>query len=81
MSEHKATIHWDGTGADFLSGKYSREHTWSFDGGGKVPTPEEEEHLHDLAHEQCFISNSIKSDVIVRGGGHEGGRRINLPIV
>lgn len=33
MSEHTATIRWTNTGEDFLRGKYSREHTWSFDGG------------------------------------------------
>ena len=33
MSEHKAIIHWQNRGPDFLKGKYSREHTWSFDGG------------------------------------------------
>jgi organic hydroperoxide reductase OsmC/OhrA len=33
MSEHKATIHWERQDADFLKGKYSREHTWTFDGG------------------------------------------------
>jgi organic hydroperoxide reductase OsmC/OhrA len=33
MSEHKATIQWQWTGPDFLKGKYSREHTWTFGGG------------------------------------------------
>ena len=155
MSEHKATIDWVCTSPDFLKGKYSREHTWSFDGGAvvaaspspsvvptpysnpsnvdpeeafvaaisschmltflylayqqgfqvnryhdeavgvvtrnergvpwvsavtlhpriahsgdKLPTPAEEEHLHDLAHEQCFIANSIKTKVIVGKAGH-----------
>src|SRR5882762_9289812 len=37
MSEHKATIRWSRTGPDFLKGKYSREHTWTFDGGTTVP--------------------------------------------
>ena len=150
MSEHKATISWKRTSEDFLKGKYSREHTWTFDGGAVVPaspspavvsvpysnpanvdpeeayvasisschmltflyvagrqgfqidsyddeavgtmtknerqvpwvstvtlnpriaysgakrpTPAEEEHLHHQAHEQCFIANSIKTDVVV----------------
>jgi organic hydroperoxide reductase OsmC/OhrA len=150
MSEHKATIHWQRTSPDFLKGKYSREHTWTFDGGatvsaspspsvvpapysnpalvdpeeafvaaisschmltflylasrqgfqidsyddtavglvtknekgvpwvssvtlnpkivysgGKLPAPADEEHLHHLAHEQCFIANSIKTEVVV----------------
>lgn len=152
MSEHKATISWKRTSPDFLGGKYSREHTWSFDGGitvpaspspsvvpvpysnpahvdpeeafvaaisschmltylylaslqgfqvdsyhdeavgvmtknekgvpwvsavtlhpriaysgDKTPAPADEERLHHMAHEQCFIANSIKTEVIVGG--------------
>jgi len=38
MSEHKATIHWERRAEDnFAKGKYSREHTWQFDGGFIVP--------------------------------------------
>ncbi len=150
MSEYKATIKWQRTGVDFLKGKYSREHTWTFDGGavipaspspqvvpmpysnpahvdpeeafvasisschmltflfvasrqefqidsyedeavgvmtnnekgvpwvslvtlhpkiiysgGKLPAPADEKHLHHLAHDQCFIANSIKTEVVV----------------
>jgi len=153
MAEHKATIRWQRNGAEFLKGKYSREHSWTFDGGltvaassspsvvpapysnpasvdpeeafvasisschmltflylaykegfqvdtysdeavgimaknengvpwvatvtlhprieyggGRIPTAQELEHLHHLAHEQCFIANSIKTKVIVRDG-------------
>ena len=152
MSEHKATISWKRAGSDFLTGKYSREHTWTFDGGltvpaspspsvvpvpysnpahvdpeeafvaaisschmltylyvaykqgfqvdsyhdeavgamtrnergvpwvstvtlhprivhsgEKLPAPADEERLHHLAHEQCFIANSIKTEVKVAG--------------
>jgi len=152
MSEHKAIIRWKRTSPDFLKGKYSREHTWTFDGGATVPaspspsvvpvpfsnpahvdpeeafvasvsschmltflylaskqgfqvdsyddeavgrmtkndqgvawigvitlhpriaysgekrpTPAEEGHLHHGAHEQCFIANSIKTTVTVKG--------------
>ena len=151
MSEHKVTISWQRTSPDFLKGKYSREHTWTFDGGVTVPAssspsavplpwsnpacvdPEEafvaaisschmltflylayregfqmdsyddnavgvmtkgengvlwvssvtldpkivysgeklpskadEERLHHHAHEQCFIANSVKTQVTVR---------------
>ena len=154
MSEHKATISWKRSGEDFLKGRYSREHTWSFDGGAVVaassspsvvptpysnpaavdpeeayvaslsschmltfvylagragfqiesyddtavgvmamnerkipwvsvvrlnprivyggtkrPTPAEEEHLHHQAHEQCFIANSVKTEVLVQQAG------------
>ncbi len=39
MAEHTATIVWERTGepSDFLRGRYSREHTWAFDGGVTVP--------------------------------------------
>lgn len=37
MSEYKATIIWKRSGPDFLKGRYSREHTWTFDGGLTVP--------------------------------------------
>lgn len=36
MSEHRATIRWQNTSAEFPKGRYSREHTWSFDGGATV---------------------------------------------
>ena len=154
MSEHRATIRWQCTSPEFLRGKYSREHTWTFDGGltvpaspspsvvpvpwsnpahvdpeeafvasvsschmltflylasrqgfqvdsyedeavgamtknekgvpwisaitlrpkiayggAKLPTPADEERLHHSAHEQCFIANSIKSEVKVAEPG------------
>lgn len=37
MSQHLATIRWQRQGPDFVAGKYSREHTWTFDGGVTVP--------------------------------------------
>lgn len=36
--------------------------TW---GGDKQPTPDEVTHLHHLAHDQCFIASSIKTEVRV----------------
>ena len=151
MSEHRATIEWEGSGEEFLQGRYSREHRWSFDGGvtlrasaapssvplpwsspdavdpeeayvasisschmltflfvaychgfqveryrdeavgvmtpnergqlwvsevtlhprieyggEKRPSPEEEENLHHLAHEECYVANSIRTRVQVR---------------
>jgi organic hydroperoxide reductase OsmC/OhrA len=151
MSTYKATIKWNRSSPDFLKGKYSREHTWTFDGGvvvpassspsvvpvpysnpanvdpeeafvasisschmltfvylagrqgfqidnyedeavgtmiknekgvpwmnlvtlhpkiayggEKRPSPAEVQHLHHLAHEQCYIANSIKTEVVVQ---------------
>jgi organic hydroperoxide reductase OsmC/OhrA len=150
MSEYKATIKWTRTSPDFLKGRYSREHTWTFDGGvtvpassspavvpvpysntacvdpeeafvaslsschmltflflaqkqgfqidsyeddavgvvtknennamwvsavtlkpkivfsgEKMPAPADLEHLHEMAHKQCFIANSVKTEVTV----------------
>jgi organic hydroperoxide reductase OsmC/OhrA len=36
MSEHVATICWQRGDADFVSGKFSRVHSWTFDGGAKI---------------------------------------------
>jgi organic hydroperoxide reductase OsmC/OhrA len=40
-------------------------------GGDKLPTPQDEKRLHHLAHEQCFIANSIKTEVLVEAAGQE----------
>jgi organic hydroperoxide reductase OsmC/OhrA len=39
MSEHTATVAWTSAASadDFAHGRYSREHTWTFDGGVTVP--------------------------------------------
>ena len=47
--------------------------------GDKRPTAADEEHLHRLAHEQCFIANSIKTEVEVRGVKHETSNAANTP--
>lgn len=150
MAEHRATIRWTRTDPDFLKGRYSREHIWTFDGGAEIaasaapavvpapwsnpagvdpeeafvaslsschmltylylasrqgfqvdsyedeavgvvtkdergkpwlsvvtlrpriaysgdkrPTPEDEQRLHHQAHEQCFIANSVRTQVTV----------------
>jgi organic hydroperoxide reductase OsmC/OhrA len=39
--------------------------------GEKRPNAEDEQRLHHLAHEQCFIANSIKTEVIVKPGPPE----------
>ena len=33
--------------------------------GDKLPAAADEKQLHHLAHEQCFIANSIKTEVAV----------------
>lgn len=37
MSQHTATITWKDTGTEFMQGRFSRAHTWTFDGGLTVP--------------------------------------------
>lgn len=34
--------------------------------GDRLPTEQDEEELHHLAHEQCFVANSIKTKVSVK---------------
>jgi organic hydroperoxide reductase OsmC/OhrA len=34
--------------------------------GEKLPSPTDEEHLHEMAHKQCFIANSVKTEVTVQ---------------
>jgi organic hydroperoxide reductase OsmC/OhrA len=36
MSEHRAVIRWSKPSPAFTKGRYSREHTWTFDGGVTV---------------------------------------------
>ena len=33
--------------------------------GEKLPTPEELADLHHLAHEECYIANSLKTEIVV----------------
>jgi organic hydroperoxide reductase OsmC/OhrA len=35
--------------------------------GAKRPSPEQLDELHHLAHEECYIANSVKSEVIIQG--------------
>lgn len=35
--------------------------------GEKLPTPDQLHDLHHLAHEECFIANSVKSEIVVQG--------------
>ena len=35
--------------------------------GDKRPTAQQLDQLHHLAHEECYIANSVKSEVVVQG--------------
>jgi organic hydroperoxide reductase OsmC/OhrA len=39
-------------------------------GGEKPPSEEQISKLHELAHEQCFIANSVKTKINVAGAKH-----------
>ncbi|MBE8715830.1 OsmC family protein [Cellvibrio polysaccharolyticus] len=61
---YSAKIVWSSDGTDFRSGKYSREHSWSFDGGVEVkasssphvvPLPFSVEHAIDP--EEAFVAS------------------------
>ena len=36
MSQHKATVNWKSDNENFAQGKFTRLHSWSFDGGALV---------------------------------------------
>ena len=36
-------------------------------GGEKRPSSDDEARLHHLAHEQCFIANSVKTEILISG--------------
>jgi organic hydroperoxide reductase OsmC/OhrA len=36
--------------------------------GERVPSTEDLESMHRSAHEECFIANSLKSEVVVEAG-------------
>jgi organic hydroperoxide reductase OsmC/OhrA len=46
---------------------------WIVYSGDRLPAPADEERLHHLAHEQCFIANSIKTQVQVVPRSSPGG--------
>ena len=33
--------------------------------GDRMPAPADEKQLHHLAHEQCYIANSVKTEIAV----------------
>jgi organic hydroperoxide reductase OsmC/OhrA len=36
---------------------------------GRAPDPRREADLHHRAHEQCFVANSVRTEIVVRGVG------------
>jgi organic hydroperoxide reductase OsmC/OhrA len=46
--------------------------------GAMLPTPAELGALHDDAHRQCFIANSVKTKVVVEGEGERRAADVRL---
>jgi len=96
MSTYTAKISWKSDSPEtFTKNRYSRAHTWSFDGGvevpasssphavrlpskitldpqivwsgDKVPKDDELTEMHHKAHQECYIANSIRSEVVING--------------
>ena len=63
MTCYTATIRWRHDGNDFGRGKYSRAHTWTFDGGVEVPAsasphvvPAPMSDAHGVEPEEAFVA-------------------------
>lgn len=37
-------------------------------GGARVPSATELDAIHHAAHDKCYIANSIKADIVIKGG-------------
>jgi len=48
MSEHRATIAWKRTSADFTYESYNRDHVWRVEGGVEIPASSAPEYLGTL---------------------------------
>ena len=46
-------------------GKISARYIHPVYGGDKLPSAEDIDHLHHAAHEECFIANSVKTEIRV----------------
>ena len=60
MSEHRATVAWHRGDQDFGPDKYSRVHSWSFDGGATVTASSAPEFLGDpsaVDPEEAFVAS------------------------
>ena len=76
MADYFSTVVWERNEQAFTDNKYSRGHTWRFDGGLEIPASssphvvplpfsvEQIEKMHHLSHEQCYIANSVKTKVV-----------------
>lgn len=64
MSDYTVTVKWQRKGQDFLDDKYSRGHTWEFDGGLCVPAsaspqvvPQPRSVVENVDPEEAFVAS------------------------
>jgi organic hydroperoxide reductase OsmC/OhrA len=60
MSEHKVTLRWERSGAEFVYQKYPRDHSWSFDGGHTMTASAAPTYLGNPANvdpEEAFVAS------------------------
>ena len=60
MSEHKMTLTWKRGGLPFEYQKYSRNHTWKFDGGHEMPASAAPAYLGDAKNvdpEEAYVAS------------------------
>lgn len=43
--------------------------------GGSAPDPATVKQIHELSHQECFIANSIRTEVVVLDSSHAAGDR------
>ena len=59
MSEHRATIHWNRQGTEFIHAEYTRDHVWKFEGGSEVLASAAPQYFGNEAHvdpERAFVA-------------------------
>lgn len=63
MSNYKATIKWQRNGEDMLAITHVQLHPETRFCGDSQPDADRLAHLHHLAHECCFIANSVNTQI------------------
>ncbi len=81
MSEHKVTLTWKRGDKPFEYQKYSRDHTWKFDGGHEMQASAAPAYLGNpnlVDPEEAFVASLSRSEP-GRSGGSVRGFAVELP--
>jgi organic hydroperoxide reductase OsmC/OhrA len=71
MSEYRATVQWKRESPQFSLDTYNRAHITrvtlrpKVQFGGSPPPPEQLAKMHEKAHENCFLANSVLTSIHV----------------